>query len=85
MHISHRFGARGSYERMSFDSNENTAETKLRLFIILKVITIKTHTETCSSKGHFITGVLILADAVISISFNRGIPRVTFRSPLPAR
>jgi hypothetical protein len=62
-----------------------TAATKLRTLIIQKVTTNKAHLVFSLSRGHFIKGVLILADAVIRISFKRGIPSVTFISPLPAR
>lgn len=38
-----------------------------------------------SRKGISILGVLIDFEAIISISLNRGIPKVTFISPLPAK
>ena len=41
--------------------------------------------ETPLRNGRESVGVLMLAEATIRISRNRGIPRVTFISPLPAK
>lgn len=43
------------------------------------------HMDLSCLKGHVMTGVLILREAVIKISCSLGIPRVTFISPRPAR
>ena len=61
------------------------SETKLQTESREQKTMSASHIDLSDLKGHVINGVLISCEAAIKISCRRGIPRVTFISPRPAR